>query len=104
MRLGVPFIAPRYLGVVGAPFGRPWLPSVRGCTELSGAHRTVNSARAQNHVIGWFPVLGAPDHSMGAPDCPVLLLTVGPLPMWQVDVGVWHTGLSGAPRGWSGEL
>jgi hypothetical protein len=32
MRLGVPFIAPRYLGAVGAPFGRLWLCSVRGCT------------------------------------------------------------------------
>jgi hypothetical protein len=29
MRLGVPFIAPRDLGAVGAPFGRLWLPSVR---------------------------------------------------------------------------
>jgi hypothetical protein len=46
MRLGVPFIAPRDLGVVGAPFGRLWLPSVHGCTGLSGAHRTVNSVRA----------------------------------------------------------
>jgi hypothetical protein len=29
MRLGVPFIAPRELGAVGALFGRLWLPSVR---------------------------------------------------------------------------
>jgi hypothetical protein len=43
MCLGVSFIAPRELGAVGAPFGRPLLPSVRWCTELSGAHRTVNS-------------------------------------------------------------
>jgi hypothetical protein len=47
MHLGVPFIAPRKLGAVGAPFGRPCLPSVHGCTELSGAHRTVNNARAR---------------------------------------------------------
>jgi hypothetical protein len=45
MRLRVPFIAPRELRAVGVPFGRPCLPSVRGCTGLSGAHRTVNSAR-----------------------------------------------------------
>jgi hypothetical protein len=45
IRLGPPFIAPRQLGAVGAPFGRPLLPSVRGCTGLSGAHRTVNSTR-----------------------------------------------------------
>jgi hypothetical protein len=46
MCLGVPFIALRELGAVGAPFGRPWLPSVYGCIGLSGAHRTVNSTRA----------------------------------------------------------
>jgi hypothetical protein len=54
----VPFIVLRDLEAVGAPFGRLWLPSVRGCTGLSGAHRTMNSARAENHVIGWFLVLG----------------------------------------------
>jgi hypothetical protein len=47
MCLGVHFIAPRELGAVGALFGRLWLPSVRGCTGLSGAHRTVNSACAR---------------------------------------------------------
>jgi hypothetical protein len=54
----VPFIVLRDLEAVGAPFGRLWLPSVRGCTELSGAHRTMNSAQAENRVIGWFLVLG----------------------------------------------
>jgi hypothetical protein len=73
MHQGVPFIAPRDLGAIGAPFGRLWMPSVRGCTELSGAHRTVNSARAQNPLIGCFPVLGASDRP------------------------VWGTELSGAP-------
>jgi hypothetical protein len=43
MRLWVPFIAPRQLEAVGAPFGRQFLPSVCRCTGLSGAHRTVNS-------------------------------------------------------------
>jgi hypothetical protein len=42
MRLGVPFIAPKQLGAVGAPFGRQFLPSVCRCTGLSGAHRTMN--------------------------------------------------------------
>jgi hypothetical protein len=65
MRLGVPFIAPRDLGAVGAPFERPWLPSVRGCTGLSGAHQTVNSVRTENHLIGWFPALGATRLSSG---------------------------------------
>jgi hypothetical protein len=32
IRLGVPFIAPRGLGAIASPFGRPWLPSVRWCT------------------------------------------------------------------------
>jgi hypothetical protein len=44
MRLGGPFIASRDLGAVGAPFGRPRLPSVCGCTRLSYAHRTLHSA------------------------------------------------------------
>jgi hypothetical protein len=43
MRLRVPFVAPRELGVVGAPFGKPLLPSIRWRTGLYGAHRTVNS-------------------------------------------------------------
>jgi hypothetical protein len=71
MRLGVPFIAPRDLRAIGAPFGRLWLPSVRGCSGLSGAHQTVISAHAENCMIGWFPVLGGTWLS-GAPSdrCP----------------------------------
>jgi hypothetical protein len=45
MRLGVPFIAPRELGAVVAPFGRLLLPPVRWRTGLFGAHRTMNSVR-----------------------------------------------------------
>jgi hypothetical protein len=63
MRLGGPFISPRDLGAVGAPFGRPWLPSVWGCTRLFDAYRTLHSAMATNPLIGWFPVLGALDRS-----------------------------------------
>jgi hypothetical protein len=37
MRLGVPFIAPRQLGVVGGQLGRPNLPSIGWCTGQSGA-------------------------------------------------------------------
>jgi hypothetical protein len=58
MHLGDPFIAPRDLGVVEAPFGRLWLPFVSGCTGLSGAHQIVIRARAKNQVVGLFPVLG----------------------------------------------
>jgi hypothetical protein len=45
MFLGGYFISPRAKGVVSSLFGRPWLPSVRRCNGLSGAHRTVNCAR-----------------------------------------------------------
>jgi hypothetical protein len=37
MRLGVPFIVPRQLGVVEDQLGRPNLPSVEWCTGQSGA-------------------------------------------------------------------
>jgi hypothetical protein len=37
MRLGVPIIAPRQLGVVGGKLGRPSLPSVEWRTGQSGA-------------------------------------------------------------------
>jgi hypothetical protein len=37
MRLGVPFIAPRQLGVIGGKLGRPSLPSVEWRTGQSGA-------------------------------------------------------------------
>jgi hypothetical protein len=37
MRLGVPFIAPRQLGVVGGNQGRQFFPSVEWRTEQSGA-------------------------------------------------------------------
>jgi hypothetical protein len=36
MRLGVPFIAPRQLGVVGDQLGRQFLPSVEWRTGQSG--------------------------------------------------------------------
>jgi hypothetical protein len=62
---GVPFIAPRDQGVVGASFGRLWLPSIHGCTGLSDAHRIMNSATATNRVIGCFPVLGGTRPSDG---------------------------------------
>jgi hypothetical protein len=44
MRLGVHFIAPRQLGVVGDPFGRQFLPSNRRRTGQSGAPLNINSA------------------------------------------------------------
>jgi hypothetical protein len=57
-RLGGPFIVPRGLGAVRAPFGMPWLPSVHECTGLSGAHRTLHSATVVYLLIGYFLLLG----------------------------------------------
>jgi hypothetical protein len=57
-RLGGPFIALRDLGAVGVPFRRPWLPSVRECIGLSGAHRTLHGATVIESLIGYFPLLG----------------------------------------------
>jgi hypothetical protein len=45
MRLGVPFIAPRQLGVVESNPGRLILPSVDWRTRQSGVHRTLSGAR-----------------------------------------------------------
>jgi hypothetical protein len=64
-RLGGPFIAPRNLEAIGAPFERSWLPSVRECTVLSGAHQTLHGAMATNRLIDYFPLLGAPDRLVG---------------------------------------
>jgi hypothetical protein len=65
MRLGVPFIAPRQLGAVGAPFGRQFLPSVRGRTRQSGVPPDMNSAR-------FLSLFGEADHCscspLGTPD------------------------------------
>jgi hypothetical protein len=75
MLLSVPFIAPRSLGVDGSSFGNSGLPCVRGCTGLSGAHRTLNSQRffsfhdrADRHtpLVAWHT-----EQSSGTPDSPV---------------------------------
>jgi hypothetical protein len=54
MRLGVPFIAPRQLGVVGDQQGRPFLPSV-------GCHTGQSSAPPDSHCrrsgVDLFPFL-----------------------------------------------
>jgi hypothetical protein len=60
MRLGVPFIALRQLGAVGAPFGRQFLPSIRGRTRQSGAPPDMNSARSPS-------LFGEDDHCSQGP-------------------------------------
>ena len=54
MRLGVPFIAPRQLGVVESNPGRQFLPSVDWCTgHCPVHHRTLSGA-------DFFPILAQP--------------------------------------------
>src|SRR5688572_21252469 len=74
MRLGVPFIAPRQLGAVESISRRQFLPSV--------AWRTGQSGAPQDTVrCGFLSFFGKADRwrfgAVGAPDSPVLLLTVG---------------------------
>jgi hypothetical protein len=67
-RLGVPFIAPKGLGAVGASFGSSQPSLVVGALDCPVAHRTVNSNRSD-----WqFPSLE--QLAVGAPDR--LLFTV----------------------------
>jgi hypothetical protein len=51
MRLGVPFISPRQLGVVGDLIGRQFLPSVEWCTGQSGAPPDMNSSCLVHYLL-----------------------------------------------------
>jgi hypothetical protein len=73
MRIGVLFIALRQLEAIGAPFGRPLLPSVRVHTGLSVVHRTMNSTRTERGKESSDWLISA----SGAPNYPVLLSTFG---------------------------
>jgi hypothetical protein len=109
MRLGVPFIAPRDLEVVRALFGRLWLPSVRGCTGLSGAHQTVNSARDGRDTKSSDWLISCSGGGTGPSGvrhrsvrCATRLLAQGRCS--SLSLHDWHTGLSGASHGRSSEL
>jgi hypothetical protein len=82
MRLGVPFIAPRQLGVVESIPGRQFLPSVAWCTGQSGAPPdTVRCGFLSYYGTAdrWrLGVVGAPDTVRCTLDSLVPLLTVGP--------------------------
>jgi hypothetical protein len=75
MHLGVPFIAPRQLGVVGDQLGRQILPSVEWCTGQSGAP---TDRSCSSSVLDPFPYLAHP--------------TVGP------TIPLAHRTLSGVPN------
>jgi hypothetical protein len=74
MRLGVPFIAPRQLGVVGDQHGRLSLPSVEWRTGQSGARSPSKFGIFDRCSSG---LIGAPDTVRCTLDSPVHLLTVG---------------------------
>jgi hypothetical protein len=80
MHLGVPFIAPRQLGVVGDQLGRQFLSSAESCTRqplfMSGARSPSISSASDCCSSG---LVGTPDTVRCTPDSPV------------------HTGQSGAP-------
>jgi hypothetical protein len=85
MRLGVPFIAPRQLGVVGDKLGRPSLPSVEWRTGQSGAPPDRSCRRSGVRSPSKFGIsdrcssglIGAPDTVRCTPDSPVHQLAVG---------------------------
>jgi hypothetical protein len=103
MRLGVPFIAPRQLGVVASIPGRQFLPSVDWRTGQSGAPPdTVRCGFLSCFGVAdrWrFGAVGAPDSVRCTPDNPV-----PPSDCWtghtsRTDCATdrWLTGQSGAP-------
>jgi hypothetical protein len=81
MRLGVPFIALRQLGVIGALFGRQFLLLFVGATDCPMAHRTVNSTstRHDRESLDWLVSCSMGHQTVwcGAPDRPMLHVTVG---------------------------
>jgi hypothetical protein len=104
MRLGVPFIAPRQLGAVGGNLGRLILPSVEWRTGQSGAPPDRHCSMSGVDLL---PNLAQPTvatlASVGAPDSPVPLPTVGAGHVSPVDhaanrceVDRWLIGQSGA--------
>jgi hypothetical protein len=103
-RLGGPFIAPKGLGVVGARFGRPWLPFVRECTRLSGAPDT---ARCNGYITSdWLLSTSGGNRTARwvAPDCPVHQLTIGSGRRVNSPLVGWHNRLFSTPCGLSDDL
>jgi hypothetical protein len=92
MRLGVPFIAPRELGAIGAPFGRLWFPSVRRRSGQSGAP-TDNEQYLISFLFWWKrplqpSALWHTGQSGGAPDSPVRPSNH----RWRPHVARWSRG------------
>jgi hypothetical protein len=116
MRLGVPFIAPRQLGVVEGILGRQFLPSVGWRTGQSGAppdiHCSLSSAdllpKMAHPTVAEFEPLAhrtvrcTPDspvpHRTSTVHCPVRISFL----KWRIrplqNLSRWRTGQSGAHR------
>jgi hypothetical protein len=117
MRLGVPFIAPRQLGVVGGILGRQFLPSVGWLTGQSGvppdspcscpvrdllpfqAHPTVAVLwqLAQRTLSGAHRTVRCPLPTVGSPMCRTRIArpTVGAVDRWLHRIVRCTTGQSG---------
>src|SRR5690242_1426145 len=78
MGLGVPFIAPRQLGVVGGQLGRPNLPSVGWCTGQSGARFPSNFGASDRWSSGSVGTLPVHTGQSGVPNRPLLRATRRP--------------------------
>jgi hypothetical protein len=63
MRLGVSFIAPRQLGVIGGQLGRPILPSVKWYTGQSGAPPDIHCSSPEHNLLPYLahPTVGPRD-------------------------------------------
>jgi hypothetical protein len=92
MRLGVPFIAPSQLRVVGDPIGRQFLPSVGWRTGQSGAPPDINSSYLVPDLLPYRA------HSTVGPSVPLAHWTMSDAhrTVWcdQLTVGAGHASLA----------
>jgi hypothetical protein len=93
MCIGVPFIAPRGLGIIEVPFGRPWFPSVCGCTELFGG-APYSSCATTTKTSKWPPSFfkWAPDYPVAHRTCSVALPTIVLL-TWPTQIALLNIGV-----------
>jgi hypothetical protein len=91
MCLGVPFIAPRQLGVVGDQHGRLSLPSVEWRTRQSGAPPDRSCRRFGARSPSKFGISDCCSSGLtGAPDSPVHQLTIGVVHVSREDCTADH--------------
>jgi hypothetical protein len=103
MRLGVPFIAPRQLGVVGGILGRQFLPSVGWHTGQSGAPPDIHCSLSGAYLL---PKMAQPTVAelrqlahrtlSGAPCRPLERATHRPR-IWRPTIGLVAVGSPDSP-------